>query len=261
MKRVLYLFTFFVIVNATLFSQKDVTENVTKNMVLIPAGYFNIGSQSGLNDEAPIVSVWIDSFYIDETEVTNEEYKVFCDSTKRPYPANPPWDTTYFVSKKNYPVIYVSWEDANAFAKWINKRLPTEAEWEKAARAGTSTKYFCGDTITGGDANFVGTDENDTWKHASPVKSFSPNEYGLYDMYGNVWEWCSDNYSKDAYFFITSPNPKGLRTGTEKIIRGGSWDSSPEYLRSTIRGKNKPNMKNSNVGFRCVVSVNQDDNK
>jgi formylglycine-generating enzyme required for sulfatase activity len=251
MNKILYFFLFLAIINVMLFSQ----ENVTKNMILIPAGYFSIGNNNGLNDEVPVVNVWIDSFYIDETAVTNAQYKIFCDSTKRPYPINPPWDTTYFVSKKNYPVIYVSWEDANAFAKWSNKRLPTEAEWEKAAKAGTSTKYFCGDTITGGDANFAGTGENDIWKHTSPVKSFPPNKYGLYGMYGNVWEWCSDYYFKDSYFLITSPNPKGIRTGNEKVIRGGSWDSSLKYLRSTIRGKNSPAKKNSNVGFRCAVSV------
>ena len=226
-----------------------------KNMTLIPAGYFNLGSMNGLDDEAPVVKVWIDSFYIDNHEVTNHEYKEFCDSTKTPYPVNPPGDTSYFSRNTDYPVINVTWNDAAAFAKWSGKRLPTEAEWEKAAKAGSDFKYFCGDSITGDDANFLGKQGTDKWKHASPVGSFPPNKFGIYDMIGNVWEWCNDFYQKEYYFTISDPNPQGPRSGSYRVIRGGSWDSSPEYLRSSLRGKQNPSLKNSNLGFRCAYSV------
>jgi formylglycine-generating enzyme len=225
-----------------------------KDMTLIPAGYFNFGSNYGLDDEYPVVNVWVDSFYIDNKEVTNREYKIFCDSTKTPYPVNPPWDTAYFSRRPENPVINVTWDDAATYAKWAGKRLPTEAEWEKAARGGTDTKYFCGDSISGNDANYLGKQGADKWKHTSPVGSFPPNKFGLYDMTGNVWEWCNDFYLKEYYFTISAPNPTGPRTGSLRVIRGGSWDSTPEYLRVSLRGKNNPRLKNSNVGFRCAYS-------
>ncbi len=226
-----------------------------KNMALIPGGYFTLGSNHGLDDEIPVVKVWVDSFYIDKYEVTNKEYKVFCDSTKAAYPTNPPWDTAYFSKKPEYPVIYVSWEDAANYAKWCGKRLPTEAEWEKAAKAECDSNYFCGDSITGNYANYSGLNGNDKWKNTSPGGSFPPNKYGVYDMVGNVWEWCNDFYQKEYYFSIAGPNPAGPKNGALKVIRGGSWDSSPEFLRSSQRGKNNFKSKNSNIGFRCVYPV------
>jgi len=250
-----YYFIFIIISIAVLASTALAQKkSITSNMTLIPGGYFNLGSDQGYEDETPVVKVWIDSFFIDNTEVTNGEYKIFCDSTKRPYPANPPWDTAYFSKRVDHPVIYVSWDDASAYAKWVGKRLPSEVEWEKAAKAGIDTRYFCGDTITGNDANFAGKQDNDKWRHTSPVKSFPANKFGIFDMIGNVWEWCEDFYLKEYYFTITDPNPKGPKTGSQRIIRGGSWDSTPEFLRTALRGKHNPQMKNSNVGFRCAYS-------
>ncbi len=234
------------------FSQKKAS---FPGMVIIPAGSFVYGSDIGYEDEYPLVNVWIDSFYIDIHEVTNKDYKVFCDSTKRTYPQNPPWDTAYFSKKPDYPVIYVSWDDANEYAKWAGKRLPTEAEWEKAAKHLSNSLHFCGDSISGDNGNYSGQEGKDTWKNTSPVKSFDPNGYGLYDMSGNVWEWCNDFYLKDYYFMITSANPKGPKTGALKVIRGASWDSTKEYLRTTLRGKIDPRSKHSNLGFRCAASV------
>mgnify|MGYP000877767594 FL=1 len=259
MKKIKYislLFTIILLFSSIANSQKkDIKKDITKDMVLIPAGYFNLGSTTGYDDEYPVVKVWIDSFYIDSHEVTNAEYKIFCDSTKTPYPPNPPWDTAYFTKKPNYPVINVTWSEAQKYADWVGKRLPTEAEWEKACKAGSDTKYFCGDTITNDNANFNGKNGKDTWENTSPVKSFSPNKYGVYDMIGNVWEWVNDYYQKEYYFTISDPNPKGPSKGTLKVVRGGSWDSSYEYLRSALRGKINPNSRHSNLGFRCAYSL------
>lgn len=250
---VLLSFAFLLLfINSNIYSQR---KNILKDMALIPAGYFNLGSTSGYEDEYPQVKVWLDSFYIDIHEVTNEEYKIFCDSTKTPYPPNPPWDNDYFLSKPNYPVINVTWDEANSYAKWIGKRLPTEAEWEKACKGGLDTKYFCGDTITNNEANFKGKFGVDIWEHTSPIKSFPPNKYGIYDIIGNVWEWVNDFYQKEYYFTITDPNPKGPKNGTDKVIRGGSWDSTYEFLRSSLRGKINPRSKHSNLGFRCAYSI------
>jgi formylglycine-generating enzyme required for sulfatase activity len=255
LKRICNYFLAIIFISAafnTVCAQKNISP---KKMTLIPAGYFNLGSADGFDDEYPIVKVWIDSFYIDNHEVTNKEYKAFCDSTKRTYPPNPMGDTSYFSRKTEYPVVNVTWDDAAAYAKWAGKRLPTEAEWEKAARGGSDSKYFCGDSITGNDANYSGKHGTDKWNKASPVESFPPNKFGIYDMIGNVWEWCNDFYQKEYYFSITSPNPAGPKTSAVKVIRGGSWDSAPEILRSAQRGKLDPKLKNSNVGFRCAVSV------
>jgi iron(II)-dependent oxidoreductase len=264
MKNAIMIFFLIIFSTTGIISQKKVTSGSESklysqydNMVLIPAGFFKMGSIKGFESEYPVRNIWIDSFYIDKFEVTNSEYKFFCDTTKRKYPQNPVWDTSYFRTKKKFPVIYVSWEDANAYAKWIGKRLPTEAEWEKAARGGLTSEYFCGDTITHNDANFDGIGDNDKWRHTSPVGIFPPNKYGVYDMAGNVWEWCNDYFLNEYYWVTSEPNPQGPMKGSEKVIRGGSWDSSPYYLRCALRGKSNPIAFNSNLGFRCTISKSE----
>ena len=180
-------------------------------MVLIPAGEFEMGSNDAeaSNHEQPVRRVYIDAFYMDETEVTNVQFKEFLLE-------NPQWQkgrvnaqfadhnylrlwngNNYPDRKGNHPVVYVSWYAAMAYAEWANKRLPTEAEWEYAARGGLKgKKYPNGDTITARDANFKG---NDT----IPVSKYPKNGYKLYDMAGNVYEWCLDEY--DAEFYFTFP--------------------------------------------------------
>lgn len=180
-----------------------------EGMVLIPAGEFLMGSDDvdASGNEGPVHTVYVDAFYIDKYEVTNAQYKQFID-------ANPQWqkdridrtlhDGTYLAlwngndyppKRASHPVVYVSWYAAIAYAEWAGKRLPTEAEWEKAARGGlTGKKYPWGDDLDSSKANY-----NHNAKDITPVGSYPPNGYGLYDMAGNVWEWCLDAYSDDFY--------------------------------------------------------------
>jgi len=220
-------------------------------MVLIPAGEFQMGSNDGSSDEKPAHTVYLDDFYMDKYEVTNALYKKFMDATghKAPFYWN---DGEY--NALNQPVVGVSWNDAKAYAEWAEKRLPTEAEWEKAARGGlVGKKYPWGDSLTHDDANYYGTGGKDKWDGTSPVGSFAPNGYGLYDMAGNVWEWCADWYDKDYYSDSPSRNPTGPGTGTRRVLRGGSSNYfNINYLRAANRNGYDPTSMFTIVGFRCA---------
>ena len=238
----------------------------SQDMVLIPAGAFQMGSYT-YGDERPVHTVYLDAFHIDKYEVTNAQYKEFVD-------ANPQWrkdripnkyhdgdylkdwrGNSYPAGKSNYPVVYVSWYAANAYAKWAGKRLPTEAKWEKAARGGlVGKRYPWGDSISRNDANYSGTGGKDRWKETSPVGRFSPNGYGLYDLSGNVWEWCSDWYAKDYYGKSPARNPKGPRSGIWQVIRGGSWYNRTGFLRCADRYYSSLIKTDNDIGFRCGMS-------
>jgi formylglycine-generating enzyme required for sulfatase activity len=179
---------------------------------------------------------------MDIHEVTVEQYVVFLRETGHEKPAF--WQPE--LDRPDDPVVGVTWADASAYAAWKGKRLPTEAEWEYAARGGAiGQQYPWGDDPDTQKANFSSSG-------IAPVKRFQPNGYGLYDMIGNVWEWCSDWYS-DSYY-ETSPrgNPKGPFTGTHKILRGGTWYSSEEQVRITNRHSALPDIRSFHIGFRCV---------
>jgi formylglycine-generating enzyme len=222
--------------------------------VLIPAGDFQMGNNDGKANEKPVHTVYLDAFYMDVYEVTNEQYRKFMKATGYKAPAY--WnDSNYNASKQ--PVVGINWEDAKAYAKWAIKRLPTEAEWEKAARGGlVGKRYPLGDTLTHDDANYIGTDEKDIWKYTSPVGSFAPNGYELYDMAGNVWEWCADLYNKDYYSKSPKPNPTGPSLGEWRVLRGGSWYLDVNYSLVSYRAYSfNPTYFYDSVGFRCVQDV------
>ncbi len=245
------------------------------NMVLIPAGEFQMGNNSGDYDEEPMHLVYLNTFYIDKYEVTNVQYKRFIDANPQWQKDNIPmeyhdgyyltdWNGNDFpFGKGNHPVVYVSWYAAMAYAKWTNKRLPTEAEWEKAARGGLiSKKYPWGDTIDSTNANYF----DGTGKEITPVGTYPANGYGLHDMAGNVREWCLDAYVE--YFYTNSPreNPlAGAKSIDEvttnfitqkdnRVLRGGSWLNSGQLLRISNRNWRAPTATNPNEGFRCVKS-------
>jgi formylglycine-generating enzyme required for sulfatase activity len=249
-------------------------------MVLITAGDFQMGDPvDETADATPVHTVYLDAFYMDIYEVTNAQYKKFMDATGYQAPgynwtANncfEMWDETDAAGNKkpredwvdpsynmpNYPVVGISWDDAKAYADWAGKRLPTEAEWEKAARGGLVGKFYpWGETITHDDANYSGVGGKDKWNFASPVGSFAPNGYGLYDMSGNVWEWCADWYADNYYSNSPRENPKGPSSGQYRVLRGGSWFSVYDfvnYLRTDYRFYFSPPLVfYSAVGFRCV---------
>jgi len=220
------------------------------NMVLIPAGEFTMGSDSGESDEKPPHRVYLDAYWIDKYEVTFEQYDKFCEATGRSKPSDSGW------GRGNRPVINVSWNDAVSYAKWAGKRLPTEAEWEKACRAGSTSKYCYGnsESMLGDYAWYSSNSGSKT----HPVGQKKPNAWGIYDMHGNVWEWCSDwydsGYYKVAAGFQPAKNPKGPNSGSVRVLRGGSWDFDAYNCRSSFRGWNTPDLRYFIGGFRCAAS-------
>jgi formylglycine-generating enzyme required for sulfatase activity len=225
---------------ASLSSDKD-----PGTMVLIPAGHFMMGSEEGEDDERPVHTVYLDSYYIDEAEVTCARYGRFLAETG--YPPHSLWNTEH--DRPEDPVVGVSWYDADAFARWAGKRLPTEAEWEKAARSGIDgKKYPWGDAIDKTRANYESFG-------IMPVKSFERSAYGLYDMAGNVGEWCEDWYGDGYYTMSPGKNPRGPQLGERKVVRGGAWYNNADGLRIANRYKNAPDVGNFNTGFRCVKAV------
>ena len=218
-------------------------------MVRIPAGSFLMGSNDQWNDERPVHKVWIDEFLLDKFEVTNRRYAIFLTASRRAAPTY--WEDERF-NRPEQPVIGVSWEDAAAFCKWAGKRLPSEAEWERAARGGLEGKtYPWGDGDPVGRAWFGQTGDN-----AGPLRvgQLPPNGFGLHDMAGNVCEWCQDWGDENYYAHSEPKNPRGPRTGTERIARGGSWGPGEKFLRCALRYRFDPKSRHAYVGFRCALS-------
>ena len=260
-----------------------VTEvEVPEGMVLIPAGSFLMGSDDAAadDDEQPVHTVHLDAFYMDTHEVTNAKFKAFVD-------ANPAWQkdniedrfhsgrylkhwrgNNYPSGKANHPVVRVSWYAAMAYAEWAGKRLPTEAEWEYAARGGLSgKKYPWGDDEpTAAYANYY-----PNVKDTTPVGRYAANGYGLYDMAGNVSEWCLDaRYfyaASDDSFYAASDDSRNPIAGGEvddfrtiptdpwRVLRGGSWFNGAHYLRVADRYGGSPTYSGDDYGFRCARSV------
>jgi len=231
-------------------------------MAVIPAGCFNMGDafSEGYTDELPVHNVCMtSSFYMDVTEVTNAAYKACVDAGSCTAPAYSYSYTrgSYYgnVAYDNFPVIYVSWNQATAYCAWAGKRLPTEAEWEYAARGGLSGKrYPWGDTISGADANYWNS--GDPWDNdTSLVEYYAASGYGLYDMAGNVWEWVNDWHSSTYYSESPTNDPSGPTTGTSRVLRGGSWVGSPDGtydLRVSLRDDYDPTFQSLKLGFRCA---------
>ena len=223
-------------------------------MVRVPGGSFTMGSNDGESDEKPPHSVSVSTFYIGETEVTQELWKdVMGDN---------PSD---FKKGDNYPVENVSWNDCQTFIKKLNEktgknfRLPTEAEWEFAARGGKSggTKYSGSDNLA--EVAWYGWwDDNDknrtiTTQTTLPVAQKNPNSLGIYDMSGNVWEWCNDWYAFDYYKNSPSNNPQGPSSGSYRVLRGGSWGHGAIDCRVAFRSCYIPAFRNSIIGLRLAL--------
>jgi formylglycine-generating enzyme required for sulfatase activity len=225
---------------------------IEPEMVVIPAGSFQMGSNKGNDDEKPVHSVRLKSFALGRYPVTFDEYDQFAEAIGKPKPNDNGWG----LGKR--PVINVSWDDAIAYAKWLSVatgklfRLPTEAEWEYAARVGTTSNYYWDGE--GEAKDFAWFSENSEAK-TQVVGQKKPNTFGLYDMSGNAWEWVQDcwheNYDKapgDGLAWQAQNNGDCSR----RVLRGGSWHSTPDRLRSATRLGNIPDFRNLNIGFRLA---------
>ena len=227
-----------------------------EGMALIPGGNFEMGDH--FNEGAsnhPVHTVCLVAFYMDIYEVTNAQYQKFMSATGHTAPKY--WNNSRF-NAPEHPVVGVSWYEAAAYAEWAGKQLPTEAEWEKAARGGlTGKRYSWGDEPpdAGGvyRANYdPGNSAADGYAYTSPVGSFAPNGYGLYDMAGNVWEWCADWYDNGYYANSPPNNPLGPDSGSYRVLRGGSCKDFANYLRVAGRFYLPPTYTSLSAGFRCV---------
>jgi formylglycine-generating enzyme required for sulfatase activity len=252
------------------------------DLMLIPAGEFWMGSGPGVTDgveerERPRHRVSLDAYYIDQVPVTNARFERFVKETG--YQTTAEWeggarvwrqqDGTWHclytagatwrapsgpgsVAPPNHPVVQVSWQDAKAYGHWAGKRLPTEAEWEKAARGAGGRAYPWGEAWDGGRAN-----GDKTIGKTSPVGSY-PNgvsPYGVEEMAGNVREWVSDWYEPTYYRRSPTGNPRGPESGERRVVRGGSWYDSPHGLRTSARQAVKPGHPDNTIGFRCAMEV------
>jgi len=262
MRNLNYFFAFLLLIGLSTTAQEaeQITwEKDNSQMVLIPAGSFEMGDHfnEGESRELPVHRVTLDGFYMDKTEVTVGQFKAFLADSG--YSWGGDWDQVAKYSPgDDHPMIYVTWGHAVAYAEWAGKRLPSEAEWEYAARGGLQGKrYPWGDEITHDDANYYGTGGKDTWEHSTAaVGSFGVNGYGLYDVAGNVWEWCADRYAEDYYASSPATNPQGPETGTKRVLRGGNWSSLTSNLRVAYRNYYAPDVRGNNYGFRCVSGLN-----
>jgi formylglycine-generating enzyme required for sulfatase activity len=243
-------------------------------VIKIPAGKFTMGSPKGegKDSEQPQHDVYIGEFYMDKFEVTNRQYKRFCDATGRSYPLDTGFANgfvgmpSYFTAYPNYPVLKVSWTDAQAYATWAGKCLPTEAEWEKAARGTDGRKYPWGasEPDAGGiyRASYApDSSAEDGYRFTAPVGSFpaGASPYGCLDMAGNVWEWCNDWYDPSYYGRSATNNPQGPSDESMKatsvsirVMRGGGWGNEVVYLRCAYRFGGEPAGRYWFCGFRCA---------
>ena len=224
-------------------------------MMYVPAGEFTMGSKEGNDDEKPVHLVYLDTYWIDQTEVTNGQYEkcVMESVCTQPGSVNSDTRVSYFGNNEfmDYPVMKVVWDQANTYCQWAGGRLPTEAEWEKAARGTDQRTYPWGNSV---DSNLANYDVNigDTTKVGSYPAGASP--YGVLDMAGNVWEWVSDWSANDYYKSSPNQNPTGPASGENRMARGGSWNDSASVIRSDYRYRYNPSDSASYLGFRCVFS-------
>jgi formylglycine-generating enzyme required for sulfatase activity len=249
----------------------DLGNNVRMRLVLIPAGKFMMGSPATEvgrgGEEGPQHEVIISKpFYMGVFEVTQAQYEQVMG-------VNP----SAFKGAK-HPVEAVSWDEAVEFCQKLSARtgkkvtLPTEAQWEYACRAGTTTAFHTGDALKPGQANVYIPSNPGVWDtimawvgqfsaqkaktiQTTPAGSFSPNGFGLYDMHGNVWEWCSDWYGENYYANSPKTDPQGPDSGSDRVLRGGSWNDYPPYCRSAFRVRSSPDYRDLTVGFRVAVDL------
>jgi formylglycine-generating enzyme required for sulfatase activity len=236
-------------------------------MVLVPAGPFTMGSNDGLPNERPEHTVTLDAYYIDQYEVTLSLYRKFLNAEKQEPPLT--WDDEAASTVGNRPAIGIKWKSAAAYCQWAGKRLPTEAEWEKAARGTDRRRYPWGDMQPFVDiANYnrgVWVSEAITLMAVTSgiegmsvrhgLKEGGRSPYGVFHMAGNAAEWVADWYERDYYRKSPGKNPPGPSTGEKRVLRGGSWADVPSALSVTARFSAEPDFEDRTMGFRCAMNV------
>jgi formylglycine-generating enzyme required for sulfatase activity len=236
-------------------------------MVLIPEGFFTMGANDGSGNERPEHKVWLGGYLIDQFEVPISRYAKFLEATKHSPP--PTWDEDAVASAGNRPAVGLNWSDADAYCKWAGKRLPTEAEWEKAARGTDGRRYPWGHmqpfvdianynrgawvsdavTLAAVDSGVEGM----SVRHGTKEGGRSP--YGVYNMAGNAAEWVADRYDREYYAKSPERNPKGPASGEKHVIRGGSWADLPVDVRATARVSAEPDFQDRTLGVRCAMDA------
>ena len=236
-------------------------------MVLVPAGSFLMGSNDGLPNERPEHTVTLPAYYIDQFEVTAGRYQKFIESSKRNIP--PTWDDESAQAMGDLPAVGMSWNDAAAYCKWVGRRLPTEAEWEKAARGTDGRRYPWGHMQPFVDiANYnrgmwvseavtlVPVNSGlDGMSVRHGLKEGGKSPYGLFHTAGNAAEWVADWYDREYYQKSPDTNPTGPPSGEKRVIRGGSWADLPIALRVTSRYSAEPDYEDRTIGFRCAMDA------
>lgn len=236
-------------------------------MVVIPEGPFIMGSNDGAGNERPEHKVYLEQYAIDKFEVTIGRYAKFLGAAKHASPSA--WDDDSVTAAGDRPAVGLSWLDAEAYCKWAGKRLPTEAEWEKAARGTDGRRYPWGhmqpfvdianynrgvwvsDAVT--LAPVASGVQGMSVRHGTKEGGKSP--YGLYQMAGNAAEWVADWYDREYYRKSPERNPKGPAEGDKRVIRGGSWNDPPSGIRTTVRVSAEPDFQDRTVGVRCAMDV------
>lgn len=216
---------------------------------LVPGGAFVMGSPEGVghDDEHPAHEVSLEAFYMDECPVTAGSFSRFCSESGMELPAQPAW------SAPDHPIVNVTHAEAAAYAAWTGKRLPTEAEWEKAARGDSKARYPFGED-EGLLRDYAWFRDNSDGK-THPVASLSPGPYGLLDMLGNVWEWVADWYGGAYYAKSPERDPRGPDSGDTRVLRGGSWTTFDLLCRPGARNCLPEGMRGRNLGFRCAIDA------
>lgn len=281
-------------------AQEADLKNRYPDMVYIPAGYVEMGSdqkdidramdifrevekkepiRNWFDDEVPKHKAWVRAFYMDKYEVTNRDYMKFVRSggyRKKMFWSDKGWK---WVGKKkiktpecmkddrfnnpDYPIVCINWYEASAYTKWAGKRLPSEAEWERAAHGDENRLFPWGNDFSSQDgyrANYHPgdvTQDKDGYQFTAPVTAFPRgiSPFGVFQMAGNVWEWCQDWYGEHYYAKSSPKNPSGPRTGSEKIVRGGAWLNSIISIRTVYRSYVDPKLRYSHIGLRCARSL------
>ncbi len=276
-------------VGSTRLSEKD-----GMLLMYVPAGKFEMGPENSGSDESQVHMVYLDAYWIDQTEITNRQFAVFVtasgyttdvDKIGKGWVYNVgtrEWEETIGVDWKHpqgansslsdmeeHPVVQVNWNDASAFCRWAGRRLPTEAEWEKAARGTDGRTYPWGNHPVAGNllnmadknlpADWSDNSIDDGYRFTAPVGSYpmGVSPYGTLDMAGNVWEWVVDWYSETYYNNFPTDNPQGPSSGDKRVLRGGSWGNTESSMRSSNHDGLNPDGRTFNVGFRCAMSAVQ----